>query len=255
MQTQSELWKVNTSNWRIQEESSRPVFEAIIRSLNFKNNGSLIDIGCGTGFFLSLVPPHVAITGIDISESQLEMARATLPEGVFKVSGMDDTPFADASFDHVVTTNSLQFSPSPIDSLKEMRRILRADGRLVVCLWGEPRYCDSYAYFREFYLLSGQPLEISIPFNLSGAGVLKQLLNEAGLRVAEDHYVDFDRAYPDLDTAVKGILSSGPANQAINASSAEVVTQKVTENLAPFRQEDGSYRLRNRFTYIIATKA
>jgi hypothetical protein len=78
------------------------------------------------------------------------------------------------------------------------------------------------------------------------------LLQQAGLEVLTSGEVDCPFDFPDLETAVRGHMSAGPAAAAIRQAGAEAVKQAIAESLAPFRLNGSGYRQRNRFRYVIA---
>lgn len=105
--------------------------------------GNLLDIGCGTGAFLHAVSarhPDMEIAGVDVSPDMLAIARRRLPEdAMLQVASADALPFPDASFDIVVTTNAFHFFRAPDAALREISRVLRPGGAVVVTDW-----CDDY---------------------------------------------------------------------------------------------------------------
>ena len=61
-----------------------------------------LDVACGTGFLTQHL--HGEITGLDQSASMLELAQAKIPEGQFMHGDALDLPFADDTFDRVLTS-------------------------------------------------------------------------------------------------------------------------------------------------------
>ena len=61
-----------------------------------------LDVACGTGFLTQHL--HGEITGLDQSASMLELARAKVPEGRFVQGDALELPFADGSFERVLTS-------------------------------------------------------------------------------------------------------------------------------------------------------
>jgi len=61
-----------------------------------------LDVACGTGFLTQHL--HGEITGLDQSASMLELAQAKIPEGQFINGDALDLPFADDTFDRVLTS-------------------------------------------------------------------------------------------------------------------------------------------------------
>jgi hypothetical protein len=66
--------------------------------------------------------------------------------------------------------------------------------------------------------------------------------------------VDIPFVYADLETALRGALSAGPAARAIDRAGESPVRDAVAKSLAPFRLSSGAYRLENRFRYLIAER-
>ncbi len=100
--------------------------------------GSVLDIGCGTGQLLRRVAHRFAdaeLVGVDASEDMVRVARAALPEGApvrFVHAFAEDLPFGDGSFDIVVTTMSFHHWADQARALREVRRVLSADGVFVL---------------------------------------------------------------------------------------------------------------------------
>ena len=61
--------------------------------------------------------------------------------------------------------------------------------------------------------------------------------------------------YPNLETALRGLLSAGPAVRAIAHSGEAKAIEAVTESIAPFRRADGSYRIENKYMFLVASRA
>lgn len=98
--------------------------------------GDVLEIALGTGRNLPHYPQGVRLTGIELSPAMLEVARqragdlgiqANLREG-----DAQSLPFADESFDTVVSTLSLCTIPDDRRALAEAARVLRPGGRLLL---------------------------------------------------------------------------------------------------------------------------
>jgi len=94
----------------------------------------VLEVGVGTGKSVSLYPPEASVSAIDISPRMLGRAReraARLRSPVdLLIADVQALPFADASFDAVIATFVLCSVPDPVQGLREIRRVLRATGRL-----------------------------------------------------------------------------------------------------------------------------
>lgn len=98
--------------------------------------GRVLFVAVGTGVEIRHFPPGLEIIGIDISEKMLSKAEARRKSyrGLLSFVRTDaqDLCFSDASFDTVVTSCTMCSVPDPIRTLRELHRVLRSDGRLLM---------------------------------------------------------------------------------------------------------------------------
>ncbi|MDF1791890.1 MAG: class I SAM-dependent methyltransferase [Thalassobaculaceae bacterium] len=95
--------------------------------------GHALDIGCGEGRFCRVMRDLGLTTiGIDPTEPLLDRARALDPDGDYRAAVAEDLPFADASFDLVVSYLTLIDIPDIDRAIAEMTRVLKPGGRLLL---------------------------------------------------------------------------------------------------------------------------
>lgn len=98
--------------------------------------GEVLEVAVGTGLNLPFYPEDVTLTGVDLSEGMLGIARAraaTLDRSVTLQQGdAHALHFADASFDTVVCTFGLCAIPDVDAAVDEMVRVLRPGARLIL---------------------------------------------------------------------------------------------------------------------------
>jgi ubiquinone/menaquinone biosynthesis C-methylase UbiE len=99
----------------------------------------VLDVGCGTGYTTAgiLNRSNVCeVVGVDMNPKQLakatrnlrsEKTRATLSRG-----DVDNLPFQDEAFDAVVSVGAIEYFPDPQTALKEMARVTKQGGRVIV---------------------------------------------------------------------------------------------------------------------------
>jgi ubiquinone/menaquinone biosynthesis C-methylase UbiE len=101
----------------------------------------LLDIGCGTGTWTAMVAgsplPSGRIVGVDYSETMCAVAHGKaqeIQEGApaFVNADAEHIPFPDASFDVVTCSHSFHHYPNQSAAVREMRRVLRPRGRLML---------------------------------------------------------------------------------------------------------------------------
>jgi len=254
---QGELWSGRTADWaNIQEMMVTPLYQAVLIKTRVGSSTKLLDVGCGAGMFCKLsAEADAIISGLDAAPSLIAIARERSPYGDFRVGEMEDLPYSDKSFDLVTGFNSFQFAADPLNALQEARRVARVGSQVVAATWGKPQDCQAAEYVVALSsLMPPAPLGMQGPFALSEDGALAALVKQAGLTpmYVEDVKCTWD--YPDLETALRSLLSAGPAIQAIQTAGEQKVREAVTNAIAPFEQPTGGYQLKNLFRYVIAMR-
>jgi ubiquinone/menaquinone biosynthesis C-methylase UbiE len=103
-----------------------------IERLNVAPGERILDVGCGTGALQKQLGD--AVVGVDLSEGMLRHAA-----GARVAADVIRLPFREHAFDVVVSTSSLHYWVEPIEALREIRRVIKTNGRLVLTDW-----CDDY---------------------------------------------------------------------------------------------------------------
>ncbi len=99
--------------------------------------GNILDVGIGTGKNIEFYDKEAKVIGIDFSEKMLEKAKEKLIKTdtkniTLKHMDAENLHFKDNSFDYVVTSCVFCSVPNPIKGLKEIRRVLKPTGRLIM---------------------------------------------------------------------------------------------------------------------------
>jgi SAM-dependent methyltransferase len=101
----------------------------------------VLDVGCGSGFDTFVASRHVGpagrAVGIDLTAEMLSRARTALPAWEphnveFHEGSAEDLPFADESFDLVISNGALNLVPDKDRAYREIWRVLRKGGTLAV---------------------------------------------------------------------------------------------------------------------------
>jgi phosphatidylethanolamine/phosphatidyl-N-methylethanolamine N-methyltransferase len=108
-----------------------------IERMDIQSGERVLEVGVGTGINLSLYPKNCSVTGIDFSESMLEIARERAERKDIRnvrLLQMDaaDLKFADNAFDIVYAPYLISVVPDPVQVAHEMRRVCRPGGRVIL---------------------------------------------------------------------------------------------------------------------------
>lgn len=254
---QGPLWDRHALDWStIQEPQSRALYDILLKALRLTPDTTLLDAGCGSGLFCELaVQQGTGVMGLDASEGLLDVARKRSPRAAFFHGEMEELPFVDLTFDVVTMINSLQHVGDVRRTLKEVRRVLRPGGRVAIAGWARPEQCQISKFFRALDdLLPVESSNTPAAFAFSKEGDLSRLVSLAGFTKLLETQALSSWYYPDEDTALRGLLSTGAATKAIDCAGEERVREATREFLRPFRMPRGGYRFENFFRYLVAQR-
>ncbi|MEN4101075.1 MAG: class I SAM-dependent methyltransferase [Anaerolineaceae bacterium] len=253
--SQGQLWGARAKDWAdVQERVAVPIYETVLRKTGVRQGITVLDIGCGAGTFCRMAAKLGAqVSGLDASEALVEIARQRVPDGDFRTGEMEELHYPERAFDVVTGFSSFQFAANPVIALREASRVSRT-GTVVIAVFGKPEESESTALIAALGAFAPPaPPGVPGPFALSADGALEALAQNAGLTPGLVETVACPWDYPDAETALRGLLSTGPAIRAMQVRAEDEVRRAILNALAPFKTSSGGYHLSNRFRYMIAT--
>ncbi|MEM8660943.1 MAG: methyltransferase domain-containing protein [Pseudomonadota bacterium] len=185
---------------------------------------NILDVGCGTGVLTRELFQRVgrsgSVTGFDLSQSMLDVAKVQCPEATFKQGDVTKMPFASRHFHVVISAFMLMFVPDPVKALREMRRVLKVDGCLVVSVWegleNNVVYGSLVEATREV-LGSDSAKSMAWPFTMGEEGRLESIFESAGMaEIATSHHVGsahFPSVEDFVSTEIQAWLLAGSTDQ------------------------------------------
>jgi ubiquinone/menaquinone biosynthesis C-methylase UbiE len=113
-----------------------PELRRIIEDLRLNRNSTVLDVACGDGVYSKwiseLLGPDGLVVGTDISTAYLNLAKQGKSRCNWLAGAADTLPFPDDCFDLVWCAQSLSSLPEPVAVLRELFRVLRPGGRVVI---------------------------------------------------------------------------------------------------------------------------
>jgi SAM-dependent methyltransferase len=189
------------------------------------------------------------VTALDASSALLAVVR----EG-----DLEALPFVDASFDAVTAVNSIFYAADMAAAMRELSRVVRPGGRVVVTAWGPLERCELLtALISAVGPLMPPPPPGSPPGHpgaLSEPGALAAVLERAGLRVVEESEVACPFVFPSAEASWRANASAGPNQLAIAYSGEAAVRAAFAEADRAHTRPDGSIRYENVFLWVVGER-
>jgi demethylmenaquinone methyltransferase/2-methoxy-6-polyprenyl-1,4-benzoquinol methylase len=138
-----------------------------VKQIAYAENGHILDVATGTGDVALEVaaqtPPSVRITGVDFCREMVELGIAKVKASPFaeritmEVAPCEAIPFPDESFDSVTIAFGIRNVVDRLLGLKEMRRVLKTGGKVVILEFSTPR-SKLFKTLYYFYFLKVLPV-------------------------------------------------------------------------------------------------
>ncbi|OIJ89604.1 methyltransferase type 11 [Streptomyces colonosanans] len=243
-----------------------PLYEAVHERLEVGRGTRLLGLGCGAGLALLLAASRGAsVTGVDSgARERLALARERLRPGhaaratarIIEGSPRDAAPApAEPAYNLLTVFEPAGCATGDIEGLEERLAAatpLTERGTPVVLVgWGPPERCSTSSVLRVATKLA-DPLRGGGGLRRARRDDLEEAAQRCGLRPEGSGRVACPFGYADMDSAMRGMLSSGLFDAAVEATDQAQVDKELTEALHPHRRADGTVWMPNVFRYLIA---
>jgi ubiquinone/menaquinone biosynthesis C-methylase UbiE len=227
--------------------------ERLVDRAGVENGDHVLDVACGTGVVARRVATRVgdtgSVVGLDINEGVLEVAAQTATEQRLAIEwrGGDatDLPFSEGRFDVVCCQQALQFFDDPTAGLKEMHRVRKSDGRVVLSVWRPLEYQFGYVVLAEAlerHVSEEAGTMMRSPFPAWNEEDLRTLARDAGFgEVSVALEIDSVR-YPSVEEFVRREAASSPLAESIsgvNRGVRDALVSAVEDGLKAYTDDDG----------------
>ncbi|MGW1885331.1 methyltransferase domain-containing protein [Streptomyces sp. NPDC001970] len=251
----------------IQERMLVPLYEAVYEHVEVGKGSRLLGLGCGSGLALLLAAARGArVTGVDTDRARLALARERLlapepgrscEEGTRLVEGgpeeaADPTrPRFDVITDFQPIGCTAGDSEGLVPALQAAVPLAERGSPVVLASWGPPERCATSAVLRVASRLT-ERLRTGGGWRPTRRDDLEDVATRAGLKPDGSGRVACPFGYADLESAVRGLLSTGLFDAAVRATDQAQVEKEVTEALHAHVRADGTVWMPNVFRYLIA---
>jgi ubiquinone/menaquinone biosynthesis C-methylase UbiE len=254
--------------WRTQLATAQ---QELMRHAALIPGERVLDVACGTGGTALLAAAAVTsaaassvegagrVVGIDLSGRMVDAAQRRAEESgvsnaTFVRMDAESLDLPDASFDVVLCALGLMYMPDPAGALREMRRVLRAGGRLIAVVWGDRSMCG---WSPLFSIVDGEVETEVCPlfFRLGENDTLAELCREASFDVIFTRRLPTMLEYADADEACRAAFVGGPVALAWSRFGDEVrarIRRCYIQALAPWKQDVG-YLVPGEFVLVKAS--
>lgn len=222
----------------------------------------VLDVACGTGVLArelaARVGPAGSVTGLDKNEGMLDVASRTEPSIQWRRGEAEALPFADDSFDAVVSQFGLMFFEDRKQAIREMVRVLKRGRRLAVAVWDSLENTPGYAAASMLLdRLFGAAIAESLrsPYVLGEIAVLRDLFDGTGLSDLSIDTVDGVARFASIEAwmhtdvrgwTLAGVLDDDQYNQLL---------KEANNSLQEFVLSDGRVEFKSPAHIVTAIKA
>ena len=257
--SQSERWQLGGNAPEVYEREMVPAIFApwaplLLAQAALREGERALDVACGTGVVARLAAAQVgkrgSVVGLDLNPGMLARARASAPAEGAAVQWQEGDaaamPFDGETFDAVLCQAGLQYFADRQQAAREMRRVLRPGGRLVVLVWRALAHSPGFAALEaalERHVGPAAAAVMRAPFVFGDAtDGLRGLLLQAGfgrVRVSAD--VRMAR-FASPEALVRHQVAGSPlASHLAQADDAvrDALIREVTESMQLHMNDDG----------------
>jgi SAM-dependent methyltransferase len=207
----------------------------------------VLDVACGTGVLArevaARVGPAGSTVGLDVNEGMLAVARRQAPDIEWRAARAEALPFADESFDAVVSQFGLMFFEDRPAALGEMMRVLRPGGTLAVAVWASVEQSPGYAaLLRLLQRLFGDDVAAALraPFVLGDRDALLAIFSEAGISSADVSTPRGTARFPSIEAWMHTDIRGWTLADRLSDAQFDRLLREAQVVLKPFTGADGT---------------
>lgn len=227
-----------------------PWAEVIVEAARIGPGHRVLDVACGTGVAARAAArrtgPDGGVCGLDPNPEMLAVAGDRAPHIEWHSGRGESLPFEAGSFDAVISQFGLMFFDDRVAGLREMHRVLRRGGHMVVAVCGALDHSPGYAVLAELlHRLFGAEVADSFraPFSLGDIEQVRGLCEAAGLADARVERREGEVRFASIHDLVSTERACAwTLGGILNDAQFARLDREAAASLEPFRQPDGEVR-------------
>ena len=252
MSSSTETFQISPEQAEIYEATFVPAIFAqwaapLLDAAGVRPGHSVLDVACGTGILARTaaerVGPTGTVTGVDLNDGMLTVARRLRPDLDWRQGDVADLPFADDSFDVVGCQSALMFFPDATGALREMGRVCRPGGTVGVQVYSGLDAQPAYRPWVEMVARHAGPEAVGLLSTYWVHGDLDTLSGRfasAGLEIADVRTLLGTARWESIDQMVRIEVESTPLVDRISDEVYRRIREESREVLGKYRTETGA---------------
>lgn len=215
----------------------------LIRRANPQPGEHVLDIACGTGIVARNVAPHVGsqgiVIGLDVNPDMINMARTAAERDRIAIEWhtgpAEQLPFPNENFDLIFCQFGLMFFTDRLAALREMHRVLKTGGRVILSVW---QRLDRHPFYQAIHEVSRRHLgksSVQAVFSLGDSDELRKLLRDSGFQHIEIEPVSITARFPNAGEFLAWEIDVDPAEtpalQNLDAGAQQVILAAVRQEM------------------------
>lgn len=229
-------WRESAKYWAKHSDTIRTMFAPLTRALiehaGIHEGQAVLDVAGGTGepslTIAEVVGQSGSVTCTDAVSEMVEAARNEanrrgISNVQFRQCKADSLPFADNTFDVVVSRLGVMLFPDPLAAIREMLRVTKPAGALAFAVWHKSElnpFCHVVTNVMDQHVAPTiEDPDAPGAFRFAEPGKLANVMRQAGAIDIEERVIEFDIAAP----------VSAPAFWAMRSRMSDTLRQKLTQ--------------------------
>ncbi len=246
------------------KEQLKPAQDKLLEMADLQPGESVLETACGTGLvtfrIAKAVGPDGEVVATDLSEGMIDLAKRESGKRnagniIYQRMDAEALDFEDEQFDAALCGLGLMYIPDPVQSLKEMYRVLNPGGRAVIAIWGARKNCG---WAEIFPIVDKRVASDVCPlFFQQGTGdTLKNSMTQAGFDEIELDRFSVNLHYPSAEIALMAAFAGGPvalAYQKFDEQTRDEAHTEYLDSISQYRNGEG-YHIPGEFVIGLGTK-